>query len=135
MEPAEGEANGSRSKCFGPVLKRPLPRSRGLCLCRAEIERFSPSSRRLEPVKLVETLAASVRMELDLRLEAAASAEIAELMQPADAFIVPKIDWRLTSRRMLTAPWIDGIRLDDHAALETAGFDRHSSPSCCSRCF
>jgi ubiquinone biosynthesis protein len=59
-----------------------------------------------------------------LRLEAAGAAEIAERTQSADSFIVPKIDWRLTSRRMLTAPWIDGTRLDDHAALEAAGYDR-----------
>ncbi|MFZ1989685.1 MAG: 2-polyprenylphenol 6-hydroxylase [Alphaproteobacteria bacterium] len=125
VAPAEGESEWVAVKLLRPGVEQAFAKDLAAFAWVARmIEGLSPTSRRLEPVKLVETLAASVRLELDLRLEAAAAAEIAELMQPADCFIVPKIDWRLTSRRMLTAPWIDGTRLDDHAALEAAGYDR-----------
>jgi ubiquinone biosynthesis protein len=89
-----------------------------------QIERFNARARRLEPVKLVETLAASVRLELDLRLEAAAASEVAEHMRSDAEFVVPETFWQLTTKRMLTTSWIDGIPLDDHAALEAAGLSK-----------
>ena len=36
---------------------------------------------------------------------------------------MPGVDWRRTSRRVLTLEWIDGIPISDHAALRAAGFD------------
>jgi ubiquinone biosynthesis protein len=83
-----------------------------------------PEARRLEPVKLAETLAASVKLELDLRLEAAAASEIAEAARPEDGFFVPAIHWALTTKRVMTAGWVDGIPLADLAALDQAGVDR-----------
>src|SRR5690606_13422072 len=41
-------------------------------------ERFVPVTRRLRPVMVAETLAQTTRIEMDLRLEAAALSEIAE---------------------------------------------------------
>ena len=43
-----------------------------------QIERFHPPSRRLKPVAVVETLAHSVEIEMDMRLEAAAISEMAD---------------------------------------------------------
>ena len=45
----------------------------------ALVERVDPASRRLRPVAVVDTLARSVTIEMDLRLEAAALSEMAEL--------------------------------------------------------
>ena len=42
------------------------------------IERINPASRRLRPVAVVDTLARSVMMEMDLRLEASALSEMTE---------------------------------------------------------
>jgi ubiquinone biosynthesis protein len=36
---------------------------------------------------------------------------------------VPTVDWRRTSKRVLTLEWIDGIPIADHAALKAAGHD------------
>ncbi|MEP0275185.1 MAG: AarF/UbiB family protein, partial [Nitratireductor sp.] len=41
-------------------------------------ERFIPASRRLRPVEVTQTLAQTTKIEMDLRLEAAALSEIAE---------------------------------------------------------
>jgi len=86
-------------------------------------ERFSAEGRRLRPVAAVETLARSVELEMDLRLEAAAISEMAENTARDPGFRVPTVDWTRTARRVLTTEWIDGIPLNDLAAIEKAGHD------------
>lgn len=86
-------------------------------------ERVSAQARRLRLEAVVETLARSVSMEMDLRLEAAAYAELAENTADDPEIHVPKVDWDRSSREVLTTEWIDGIKLSDRAALEQAGHD------------
>ena len=81
------------------------------------VERIDPASRRLRPIAVVETLARSVAIEMDLRLEAAALSEMAELTAADQGFRVPKVEWELTARDVLTLEWVDGIKLSDVAAL------------------
>jgi ubiquinone biosynthesis protein len=88
------------------------------------LERFVPEARRLRAQEVVETLARSVSIEMDLRLEAAAVSELAENTKDDPGFRVPKPEWDLTARDVLTTTWIDGIRLNDLAAIEAAGHDR-----------
>lgn len=88
------------------------------------VQRFAPEARRLRPIEVVETLARSVAMEMDLRLEAAALSELAENTAGDADFRVPKVDWERSTRDVLTQEWIDGIALSDHAALEKSGHDR-----------
>lgn len=95
-----------------------------------QIERFHPPTRRLRPVAVVENLARTTQLEMDLRLEAAALSEMAENVakraeatgEPAE-FSVPAVDWNRTAKRVLTTEWIDGIPISDHAALKAAGHD------------
>src|SRR6185295_16086066 len=87
------------------------------------MERADPASRRLKPVAVVDTLARSVAIEMDLRLEAAALSEMAETTANDAGFRVPKVEWELTARDVLTLEWIDGIKLSDLAALKRAGHD------------
>ncbi|MGF7159053.1 ubiquinone biosynthesis protein [Rhodoligotrophos appendicifer] len=87
------------------------------------LERHSPPARRLRPVQTVETLAQSVKLEMDLRMEAAAISEIAENTVGDPGFRVPRIDWERTGRRVLTTEWIDGTPLSDIAALRERGVD------------
>ena len=86
-------------------------------------ERFDPAARRLRPVAIVDTLANSVALEMDLRLEAAAISEMAENVKEDSGFRVPEIDWSRTSQRVLTTEWIDGIPLHDVEAVKAAGHD------------
>ena len=87
------------------------------------VERFDPASRRLRPVAVVDTLARWVAIEMDLRLEAAALSEMAENTASDLGFRVPKVEWDLTAREVLTLEWIDGTKLSDLAALRAAGHD------------
>ncbi len=87
------------------------------------IERHLPPARRLRPVEVVETVRRTVRDELDLRMEAAAAAELAENMAGEADYHVPAIDWPRTARRVLVMEWVDGVPLTDRAALKAAGHD------------
>ena len=84
-------------------------------------ERLQPALRRLKPVEVVQTLAEVVRIEMDLRLEAAAAAELAENFAGDPNFRVPRVDWQRTRRTVLTLERINGIHIDDRATMLAAG--------------
>jgi ubiquinone biosynthesis protein len=86
-------------------------------------ENMSAEARRLRFVEVVDTLARSVAIEMDLRLEAAAIAEMAENTKDDPDFRVPSVDWEHTARDVLTLEWIDATPLSDRARVEATGFD------------
>ena len=87
------------------------------------VEWLQPGYRRLRPMAAVETFAASTRIEMDLRLEAAAAAELAENCADDPGFRVPDIDWRRTARRVLTLERVEGLASDDRDGMIEASFD------------
>ncbi|WP_375455333.1 2-polyprenylphenol 6-hydroxylase [uncultured Methylobacterium sp.] len=87
---------------------------------------LSPQAERLRPRDVVEILARSVMMEMDFRLEAAAASELAQNTAGDDDFRVPRPEWELIARDVLTCEWIDGTRLHSAAALTAAGHDPHA---------
>ena len=86
-------------------------------------ERVAPDLSRLRPVQVVETLARSVRMEMDFRLEAAAASEFAENSSQDLEIRAPAVDWNRTTREVMTMEWIDGVPLTDPERLSQLGFD------------
>ncbi len=86
-------------------------------------EAFSAEARRLRLKEVVATLARSVSVEMDLRLEAAALSEMAENTKADPDFRVPAVDWDRTAKNVLTLEWIEGTPLSDRAALQAKGFD------------
>jgi ubiquinone biosynthesis protein len=86
-------------------------------------ESVSAEARRLRVTAIVRTLGASVALELDLRMEAAAAGELYERTRNEAEFRVPHIDWSRTAQSVLTSEWIDGISVRDPAALAAAGRD------------
>lgn len=86
-------------------------------------ERFIASARRLRPVEVARTLAQTTKIEMDLRLEAAALSELHENTKDDPGFRVPWVDWQRTGRDVLTLEWIDGVKMSDVAALASAGHD------------
>ena len=87
------------------------------------MERFSSEARRLRPVAAVEMLEHSMKLELDLRMEASAMAEMAKTTGDDQNFRLPTVNWQLTARQVLTTEWIDGTPISDIAALKAKGFD------------
>jgi len=86
-------------------------------------EEFKPSLKRLEPVKAIETLKASVDQEMDLRLEAAAATQMAENTVQDEEFVVPEVDWTRTGHSVLTTDWVSGSSLRNADELKEAGHD------------
>jgi ubiquinone biosynthesis protein len=87
------------------------------------VERREPRLKRLKPLAVVRTFEETVRLEMDLRLEAAAAAELAQNFQGDETYRVPAVDWARTARRVLTLERIAGIRMDDRTGLIAAGHD------------
>jgi ubiquinone biosynthesis protein len=86
-------------------------------------ERFIRATRRLKPVEVTETLAQTTKIEMDLRLEAAALSILAENTRQDPGFRIPAVDWERTGRDVLTLEWIDGIKMTHIEALREAGHD------------
>ncbi len=87
------------------------------------IERLSPASRRLRPTEVIRHFDGVVSGELDLRLEAAAASEFAANTRGDAGFQVPEPVWPLSSRRVMTLGWAEGIPLGDVEAIRAAGHD------------
>jgi len=88
------------------------------------IELLSPNSRRLRPMDVITHFEGVVLGELDLRLETSAASEFEANTASDEGFRVPHSKWSLSSRRVMTLGWVDGIPLGDIAAIDAAGHDR-----------
>jgi ubiquinone biosynthesis protein len=95
-----------------------------LALAARLTERFVEPARRLEPVGAIATVARSMTLELDLRLEAAGASELREVMAEDQFMQAPRIVWPGVGKRALTIEWAQGIALSDPAALDQPGIDR-----------
>jgi len=111
-------------KVLRPAIEAQFARDIDLFRALASLaERLFPKIRRLRPVAVVEAFADWVQDELDLRMEAAAASELADAMAEDPNFRVPRVDWRRTSRRVLTLERVDGIPINEVTRIKEAGLD------------
>lgn len=111
-------------KVLRPGVEKAFARDLDLFFWIAElIEDTVPAWRRLRPVDSIGTIADTVATEMDLRFEAAAACELAENFAGDPTLRVPAVDWTRTGRRVLTIERIEGIKIDERAALVEAGHD------------
>jgi ubiquinone biosynthesis protein len=89
----------------------------------AHVENLDNEMARLRPRLVVAHFRQWTARELDLQREAASASELRENMVAEPNFYVPEIDWRRTTRRVLTLEWLDGVKLNDREALVAAGQD------------
>ncbi|HYC95030.1 MAG TPA: 2-polyprenylphenol 6-hydroxylase [Sphingomicrobium sp.] len=89
----------------------------------AHVELLGGEAERLRPRLVVAYFKQWVSRELDLTREAASASELRDNMVAEPGFYVPEIDWRRTSRRVLTLEWLDGIKLSHRERLIAAGHD------------
>ena len=83
------------------------------------IELLSPASRRLKPLEVIKYFEGIVRAEIDLRMESAAAAEFYSNTKNDEKFKVPKVVWDLSSKRVMTTEWVDGIPVGDLDLLKS----------------
>lgn len=86
-------------------------------------ERAHPTLKLLKPVEVIEQLAETVKVEMDLRLEAAAASELKNNFKGDESFKVPEVEWKLTARRVLVTEWVEGINIAEKKKLIAAGYD------------
>ena len=120
-----GEGRKVAVKVLRPGIERAFRRDIDAFYFAASlIEWVSASSRRLRPHDVVAHFDETVRQELDLRAEAAAASEFAANTRRDRGFSVPKVDWNLSGRAVMTLDWVEGISAGDVDAIDAAGHDR-----------
>lgn len=77
-----------------------------------------PAVRRLQPKAFVAEARRAVMLELDLRLEAAAASEMADIAEATGLFTVPAIHWELVDKNVMATDWVDGTPFSSPAILE-----------------
>jgi len=101
----------------------------------AQAEAMGGELARLRPRLVIATFRQWTIRELDLRREAASASELAEHMQAEPDFCIPAIDWKRTTRRVLTLEWVDGIKLSNRDRLIAAGHDTRALAATLVRAF
>ena len=111
-------------KILRPGIKDAFARDLDLFYWLAEtVEATQPKLRRLKPVEAVRTFEQSVRMEMDLRFEAAAAEELKENFIDEPRFSIPAVDWQRTSEHVLTLERVAGVRVDQPDEVIALGLD------------
>ena len=87
------------------------------------VERTQPRFRRLKPSASVRAFADVVRIEMDLRMEAAAAEELGANFKNDPGYRTPTIDWDRTAQRVMTMERVRGIPIGDRDRLLGAGHD------------
>ncbi|WP_274423657.1 2-polyprenylphenol 6-hydroxylase [Chelativorans sp. YIM 93263] len=120
----EGESQRVAVKVIRPGVRRRFYNDLESYFLAARLqERFIAAARRLRPVEVTQTLAHTTKIEMDLRLEAAAISELHENTKGDPGFRVPWVDWQRTGRDVLTLEWVEAIKMSDVEGLRAAGHD------------
>lgn len=76
------------------------------------------------PVKIVDEFARTLEKEIDYKIEATSMERCARQFLDDPYVYIPKIYREVTTSRILTAEYIEGIKISDFDRLESAGLDR-----------
>ena len=87
------------------------------------IEFFVPNAKRFNFSKNVEVLSEVSLSELDLTMEAAAAEELYENFKDNINYRVPRINWEITSHKILIMEYVYGVRIDDLVSLQKNNHD------------
>jgi ubiquinone biosynthesis protein len=90
----------------------------------ATASRRWPVAEEYDAVGLVQEFAHTLRGETDYIQEGRNAERFAENFAKDDSVYFPRVYWEQTTSRVLTLERIDGIKVDDLAALDAAGIDR-----------
>ena len=87
------------------------------------VQFFLKKTKRLKLIVVVQLLREVTNVEMDLRFEAAAANELKENTKNDSGFIVPKIYWNQTSKKVLCLDRIDGISIREVENLKSLNID------------
>ena len=76
------------------------------------------------PIKIVDEFARTLEKEIDYKIEATSMERCARQFLDDPHVYIPKVYREVTSSRVLTAEFIEGIKISDIDKIESAGLDR-----------
>ena len=88
------------------------------------IKRHIPESELYNPTGIVQEFAKTIRGELDFIREGRNIDRFRRNFEDDNTVFVTKVYWELTTERVLTMEFIDGIKISELDKLEKAGLDR-----------
>lgn len=111
-------------KVLRPNIDKLLHRDLNLLSSLARVFSFIyPSLLRLQLDQAVETLSKSIQIELDLRLEAAAADQLRANLADDHSIYIPSVHWSLTSQKVFTMEWIEGVPISNKERLLQTGIN------------
>ncbi|MGD9374807.1 MAG: AarF/UbiB family protein, partial [Anaerolineae bacterium] len=90
------------------------------------LERRSATMRDYNIVAIAGELARSLREELDYQIEGRNAERLRSNLSDDNRFVVPRVYWSLTSQRVITLEYLEGIQLNQIEKLRAAGYDLSS---------
>ena len=87
------------------------------------VESTITKAKRLKLVEVVHLLREITNIEMDLRFEAAAANELYENTKNDQGFIVPKIYWNYTTKKILTLDKVEGVSIREIQKINDLGVD------------
>jgi len=88
------------------------------------IERHIPESELFNPRAIVQEFASTIRSEMDFIREGRNIERFRRNFAEDDTVYVPAVFWELTTERVLTMEYIDGIKVSELEKIENTGLDR-----------
>jgi ubiquinone biosynthesis protein len=87
------------------------------------LEKRSETMRGYNLTAITEELGRSLREELDYQIEGRNAERLRNNLSNDGRFVVPRVYWGLTTRRVITLEYIDGIKLKELDRLREADYD------------
>jgi len=87
------------------------------------LEKRSETMRSYNLVAIAGELARSVRQEMDYRIEGRNADRLRSDLGGNAQLVVPLVHWHLTTRRVITLQYVDGIQFSEPDRLQEAGYD------------
>ncbi|WP_376793492.1 ABC1 kinase family protein [Thermogemmatispora sp.] len=88
------------------------------------ITRFVDTSEFIDLMAVYREFRRTVYEEIDYLTEAANARRFREIFRDQPQIYIPRVYEEYSSKRVLVLEWIDGIKVNDYAALEAAGYAR-----------
>jgi ubiquinone biosynthesis protein len=112
------------AKVLRPGIRKAIDSDLDLLFTLARIaNKFWPESRRFKPLEIVDEIAHSLYDELDLMREGANASQLRRNFLGSHKLYVPEIYWSYTRANVLVMERIEGIPINNIAAIKEAGIN------------
>ncbi|MBF0188202.1 MAG: 2-polyprenylphenol 6-hydroxylase [Magnetococcales bacterium] len=97
------------------------------------IETYVPEWKRFHALKVVEEFSDTLRNEMDFHIEATHAQQLWKNFKNDSTLHVPEVYWNMTSRRVLTLEWVDGVPVSEYLRTRRIGSEPGPDPETVAR--